>query len=163
MNIDLSTPLKLSDLISAGISVCALVVSIISISYVYIQYRGHKRQQHLDFHLRINEINRELIGMAFDNKDLLHLLNGQEIPDKEQQRRYIQMWLNQSLFMWLGKQAGIIDDGAWYSLRRDIETFVNHSTTSNHWWTVASYYPPAFSNFISGLIKVKSNHDARDS
>jgi hypothetical protein len=156
MNIDLSSPLKLSDLISAGFSLCAFIVSFISIVYVYIQWQAQKRQQRLDFHLKINEINRELIAMAFSDKELLNLLNGQEIQDKEQQKRYIQMWLNQSLFMWLGKQAGVIEDSAWYSLRRDIEKFVNIPSTNNHWWSVSTYYPPEFANFINGLVKDKN-------
>lgn len=154
MTID-SSPIKLMELIGLGVSLVALAASVISVLYVYVQVKTHKRQQQMDFHIRLIEINRELLNMGFEHPELLTLLRGEEIGDKDKQTRFIQMWVNQSLIMWMGKEHGIIGDDAWYSLRKDIATFVNRPPMKAHWQEVAPYYIPAFANFMNGLVQAQ--------
>jgi hypothetical protein len=154
MTIDTSS-VKLAELLGLAISLLALAISLISVVYVYVQVKAQARQQQMDFHVRLIEINRELLRMGFDHPELLTLLRGEEIADKDKQTRFIQMWINQSLIMWLGKEQGTIGDDAWYSLRRDIATFINRPPMKIHWQQVAPYYIPAFANFMNGLVRAQ--------
>jgi hypothetical protein len=152
MTIDVS-PIKVVELVGLCVSIAALAVSVMSALYVYVQVKAYLRQQEMDFHVKLNEINKDLLKMGFEYPELLALLRGEEISDKDKQVRFIQMWVNQSLVMWMGKEHGIIDDGTWYSLRRDIATFINLPPMKAHWREVSAYYIPAFASFMNGLVR----------
>jgi hypothetical protein len=67
--------------------------------------------------------------------------------------------MNQHLVMWMGRENGIIDEEAWYSLRKDMATFINRPPAAAHWQQVAPYYVPSFAAFVNGLLK--SNEGTR--
>ena len=160
MTIDTSG-IKLTDLIGQAISLLAFGLSLISVLYVYVQVKAQRRQQQMDFHVRLVEINRELLNMGFAYPELLAVLRGEEIDDKDKQTRFIQMWINQSLVMWLGKEHGIIGEDVWYSLRRDIATFVNRPPMKAHWLQFAPYYIPGFANFMNGLVQQQNQAEGQ--
>jgi len=156
MTIDHSA-IKPIELIGVGISLGGLAVSLLGLLYLYIQIKAYFKQQHLEFHIKLADMNRDLLKTAFEYPELLALFKGKPIEDKDKQTRFIQMFMNQSLIMWMGKQNGIINDEAWYSLHKDISVFVNYPPVIEHWQSVSSYYIPAFANFVNGLISKQSS------
>ncbi len=130
---------------------CVLLAGLANLRLSRLQLKELRRQRTLDLNAKINDVNRDLLSKALDDVDLESCLQGKFIENPEKQARYIQMWLNQALLMWIGRDSGLIQDDSWYSLERDIRRFVNLEPVKEHWQKVAPFYPPKFANFVNGL------------
>lgn len=138
--------------ISLCIGIMALLISLGSLCYVKIQVDAFIRQQKIDVHSRIIEINRNLMGMGFEHPDLLKVVDGQRIENPLRQKKFIQLWINQFELMWRARKARMIDDAYWDALQQDIMFFYKLDFVAEHWKTAKHYYAIDYAGFIDQII-----------
>lgn len=140
------------DAIALLISGAALVVSIGTGVFVYIQVRGYLKQLRFDALSRVLEINRTLLSLGFQNGALFDVLEGRSIPNVQIEKRYLQMWLNQIHLLWLAHREDLIDADHWEGHSRDFVSFVSLPNFKAHWQHTREFYSPDFGSFVDGLI-----------
>ena len=143
--------MKADETISFFFSLLAVIISCGGLFYVIQQVRLLKRQLQVDFKSRAAAVNRELLGLAFNNPELFLLFEDKPLQSKSKQRHYIQMWLNHISLMWDARQQKLLSDAEWYSDTKDIADFFSIEIVRTHWEEVKSFYPPDFVGFISTL------------
>lgn len=140
------------------ISAFALLVSLISTSVLFFLMRTTSRQTSLDAYCRINDINRTLITIGFEDRELLDLLDGHQINDHQKAQRYLQLWLNQIAIIHASRKLCLIDNNLWNSMFCDASEFFELPIMRDHWSQVRQYYDPELQSLLDRMSECKKHN-----
>lgn len=135
-------------------SLLALSVSLGTLFYTVRQVRLLRSQLQIDADLRIAEVNRELLKMAFQDTELFDLFDDKPLSNKRKERHYLQMWFNHIHTMWNAHEHGLVSEAEWYSNVKDISVFFSINLVKKYWEESKCFFPASFVEFITSL-KIK--------
>ncbi|MCA1441254.1 hypothetical protein I6F07_13735 [Ensifer sp. IC4062] len=136
------------------ISIVSAVISFASAYFAYSQYRKMARQIATDVFFRVNDINRDLIKLGFEDSRFFDILDGQDVPDPRLEQRYLQLWLNQASSAFSAYEAGLLSRPHWMLMRSDLlDFFRDVAALRRHWTEVRAYHTPSFRTEMDDLLK----------
>lgn len=80
------------DHIDSFVSAC---IGFVGLIFVGLQLRDSTRQRESESIVKLYDINRELLSLAFLHPSLFDVLEDKPIKDHLSEKRYLQLWLNQ--------------------------------------------------------------------
>src|SRR5580658_5768308 len=97
------------------------LLTFVGLLFVAWQMRDGNRQQKMDSHIRLYDINRELLSLGFSKPELFEILkeDGHKV-DPTLMRRYLQLWLNQLCLVDAFKRSGVFEKDVGESFDTDL-------------------------------------------
>lgn len=141
--------------ISEYMAIISTVISVVSLTVVFIELHGNRKQNETSAIIQIYDINRQLVSLGFSHPELFEVTRGQHPQSTETQRRYIQLWLNQMELCYQMNKRGLFQSSQWESMKLDIEDFMGIDRVQAHWKSFGQFYPEPFRHFIDELIPEK--------
>ena len=126
------------------ISLASAFFSLMSVVVVYFQYAKQRNQFLFENFFKINEINRDIIKLGFQDETFFKVLNGDEVSNKVFESKYLQLWLNQESVAFSSWRAGVLSYEHWLSVKRDLADFFELPSLQNHWLSVRLFYHKDF-------------------
>ena len=133
------------------LSAFSTLISFASILLVVLQLRGHLRQRKVESLIHVYDITRELISLGFDHPELFDILADNGDADPVRERRYLQLWLNQSALIFMIHRHGLFERELEASLSRELREFMGQENMRVHWRRQRLYYPKSFRRFVDGV------------
>ena len=122
-------------------------MALLSALFVWRQIVWFNRQLKLDTLFKISEINRELLIFGIERPELLEIL-GNGMPTSDEQRRYLQLWINQADIVYQAASQKLLTKEVSAALTRDIGEFFRKDGVILYWKEVEGYYSEGLRRFL---------------
>ena len=136
-------------------NVAGLFVALVGMAFTLAQLVLLRRQLKLDALIRIMDSNRAIVTLGFEHPAVWTVLE-RTSPDPgptegSAARRYLQLWVNHMLILWMAWRLGLVSGGEWEAYRLDMTEFLRAPSLRAHWVRVSRFYPRKFQELIAGL------------
>ena len=130
-----------------------LVLNFAGLIFVAVQMRDGNRQRKMDSHIRLYDINRELLSLGFSKPELFEILkNDGHKVDPTLMRRYLQLWLNQLCLVDAFKRSGVFEKDVGESFDTDLRDMMLLPNMRHHWKKFGKYYPASFQETVNAIL-----------
>ena len=135
------------------VSLTAVIISFIGLVFVAVQLREGNRQRESESIVKLYDINRQLLSLAFDHPKLFPILDDAKDADPVWEKHYLQLWFNQLSLVHFYLKRSVVGKEFRESLVRDLGDFMVQKNMQRHWHKYAKAYPDSFQELVNGIIK----------
>ncbi len=135
------------------------VASLVSLLLVVLQLRQNTDQRRLESILAIYDVNRQLIGMGFENPVLFKVLNDEPDVDPALERRYLQLWLNQIAIIHHLDSRGLVPAELGEGFKADITGFLALKNMRRHWQRTKRLYPGSLRATLDAMVSAVTDEE----
>ena len=94
--------------------------------------------------------------LGFSDDELFRIIRGEQINNQEKQKRFLQLWLNQTTVVFRAREVGMVGDDDWFGTRKDIVDLFQLESMRTHWNQVKGYYSPNLCEFVKEVMREKA-------
>jgi hypothetical protein len=135
------------------VSLVSACISFAGLIFVALQLRDSNRQRESESIVKLYDINRELLSLAFSHPSLFDVLEDKPIKDHLSEKRYLQLWLNQLSLSHTFLRHAVVQTEYQDELTRNLEDFMSMQNMRKHWQTYGPFYPESFQNRVKGILE----------
>jgi len=136
---------QLVSLFSAAISFAGLI-------FVALQLRDTNRQRESEAIVKLYDVNRQLITLAFSHPVLFEVLEDKHIANPLLEKRYLQLWLNQLSLIHAFLKHAVVQLELQDELHRNLVDFLSMANMRKHWKHYGSFYPDSFQQRVNDIL-----------
>lgn len=141
--------------LAALANVAGLFVALVGMAFTLGQLVLLRRQLKLDALIRILDSNRAIVTLGFEHPTVAAVGETEALDctpgEVAASRRYLQLWINHMLMLWMAWRLGLVSGGEWAAYRLDMTEFLRASSLRAHWRRVARFYPRPFQALMASL------------
>jgi hypothetical protein len=143
------------------VSLVSACTSLAGLIFVAVQLRDSNRQRESEAIVKLYDVNRQLIALAFSHRSFLKILEDQPVADPLLEKRYLQLWLNQLSLIHTFLKHAVVENELKDELHRNLVDFLSMENMRKHWKHYGSFYPDSFQKRVNQILSKQSEPPAK--